>query len=91
MKGLQKLPAVHDNLNIAFANCTFTHFVKGQVCGTGGVLGALTNDALDVIYQHAGEGEEAFRTVLLVSGLHYDGDTKTGYHITPTENDHIIK
>jgi hypothetical protein len=92
MKGLLKLPTVHDNLNIAFTHCTFTHFVNGQVCGTGVVAGALTNDTLDVVYQHAEEGEEqVFRTVLQVSRLHYDGDTKTGYQFTPTQYDHIIK
>jgi hypothetical protein len=89
VKGIQKLPAVHDNLNIAFAECTVTHLVDGQVWGTGFVMGALTNDALEVMYTHAGE-TEAHRTVLLISGLHYDAVTRTGFYFTPKTADHII-
>jgi hypothetical protein len=82
MKGLPELPDVHENLIRSFAECRFWHLVDGELCGEGSVISAFTKEGLNVFYRHAGE-KEGFETVLLLSGLHYDGATRTGFRFGP--------
>jgi hypothetical protein len=87
MKGLQKIPAVHQNLHIAFTDCTFQHLIDGQVFGEGVIVRALNSECLDAMYRHSGEREE-HRVVLTLSDLHYDAATRSGFYFSPAVHDY---
>jgi hypothetical protein len=75
---LEKLPAVHQNLAVAFTECQFVHLRNGREIGTGTIVRALNAECLEAAYLRAGETEER-RVVLYLSGLHYDGESDSGY------------
>jgi hypothetical protein len=75
---LEKLPAVHQNLMVAFAECKFVHLLNGKKIGSGVITRALNAECLEAFYLRAGEKEER-RVVLNLPLLHYDGDRDSGF------------
>ena len=87
MKGLERLPAVHQNLMVAFADCTFKHLIEGDVFGEGVIVRALNSECLEAMYRHPGAKHEE-RVVLTLSSLHYDAATRTGFTFSPMVHDY---
>ena len=52
---LEKLPAVHQNLAVAFTECQFVHLRNGREIGTGSIVRALNSECLEAAYLRAGE------------------------------------
>jgi hypothetical protein len=81
---LQKLPAVHQNLMVAFAERSFIHWLNGRCIASGTILRALNSECLEAHYCHAGpegerEGGREGLVLLYLPLLHYDGATESGF------------
>lgn len=75
---MEKLPSVHQNLNVSLSECDFVHLLKGEVISEGTIVRPLNSDNLEAQLKRAGE-EEFRRVVLNVDHLHYDDVTDTGF------------
>ncbi len=75
---LEKLPSVHQNLQVAFASREFVHLKDGAVIGAGTIVRALNSENVEANYERTGE-KEARQVVLNISQLHYDGVTDSGF------------
>jgi hypothetical protein len=74
----EKLPAVHQNLQVAFAEVAFAQVLNGEVIGEGYIVRALNSECLEATYTRAGETEER-RIVLHLPLLHYDAKSDSGF------------
>jgi len=78
MPKLEKLPSVHQNLNVALTDCPFVHMHQGEAIGSGVITRALNSENIEALYTRMGETDKR-RVVLNVSMLHYDGLTDSGF------------
>ena len=64
---LEKLPAVHQNLAVAFTECQFVHLRNGREIGTGSIVRALNSECLEAAYLRAGERRSGASSSSLIS------------------------
>jgi hypothetical protein len=69
---LIRLPAVHQNLMVAFATRDFVHMCNGTM------IRGLNNDNLEAAYKRTGEEKERY-VLLHLPELHYNGISDSGF------------
>jgi hypothetical protein len=74
------------NVWVNFSGRQFIHLYKGNPVGNGRIVRGVNSNVVEAEYRHEGD-EEYFKVTLMVTGLHYDGATRSGYMLGEMEHD----